>query len=161
MINDDDFTALVALPDRGRIFALDPGTKRIGLAVCDELQMLSRALKILQRTSWKKLLVDVRSQLIDLDAVALVIGLPYNFDGTESEMSGEARNMAAKFQLSLAIPIFLQDERASSYEARGRMWAKGPKANKKMSYVDADAASIILADFLDRLSVARARTAAS
>ncbi|MEP7212364.1 MAG: Holliday junction resolvase RuvX [Acidobacteriota bacterium] len=152
--NDDDFTALTELPVSGRILAIDPGTKRVGVAVCDEGQMISRAVGIIERQSWKKLLLAVKSHLVEFDAAALVVGLPYNSDGSESEMSAEARTMAAKFRLSLDIPVLFQDERGTSYEARGRMWASGGSQNDR---VDAEAAAIILADFLDRLESARSK----
>jgi putative Holliday junction resolvase len=65
-------------------------------------------------------------------------------------MTGEARNMARKFSLSLNVPVYLQDERATTYEARGRLWAAGVDVTKMQSLVDSEAATIILSDFLDR-----------
>ncbi len=138
------------LPE-GRVIPLDPGTKRIGIAVCDELQMTVRPLPFIERRSWKRLLMDVLDTLSEFDAKALVIGLPYNFDGTESEMSAEARDMARKFELSLEMPVYLQDERATSYEAKGRLWNAGIDRKAARRRVDSEAAAIILEDFLDRM----------
>ena len=132
--------------------SLDPGTKWIGVAVSDEMQILARPVRTITRTSWKKALLLVKDILNEFDAVALVIGLPYNFDGSESEMSTEARRLARSFSLSLEIPVFLQDERATSYEARGRIWERGTSLKDTKKLVDSEAASIILAGFLDRLS---------
>lgn len=146
-----DLTDISHVPPVGRIVALDPGTKRVGVAVCDEHRIVSRPLPILQRTSWKKLLAELKAILAEFDAAALVVGLPYNFDGTESDMTLEARDMARKLVLSLAIPVFLQDERATTYEARGRLWKVGVEGEKMRSVLDSEAASIILGDFLDRL----------
>jgi putative Holliday junction resolvase len=134
----------------GRILALDPGTKRIGVAVCDELQITTRALPFVPRSSWKKLLNTVKGILLEFDAAALVIGLPLNSDGSESGMSAEARRLARNFGLSLDVPVFLQDERVTSYEAKGRLWKSGIGANESRGMVDSEAAAIILADFLDR-----------
>lgn len=144
-----DFGAITAT---GRILALDPGTKRIGVAVSDETRVLARPLKRIERTAWKKVLVSVKELVREFDAAALVIGLPFNFDGTESEMSAEARKIAAKFALSLTIPVFLQDERATSYEAKGRLWHSGADIERSRELVDSEAAAIILSDFLDRLA---------
>ena len=132
--------------------SLDLGTKWIGVAVSDELQILTRPVRTITRTSWKKTLLLVKDILNEFDAVALVIGLPYNFDGSESEMSAEARRLARSFSLSLDIPIFLQDERSTSYEAKSRLWGQGKTLKESRRLVDSEAASIILADFLDRLS---------
>jgi putative holliday junction resolvase len=131
--------------------AIDPGTKRVGVAVCDEMHVVARPLPAIQRSSWKKLLLQIRKTLADFDASALVVGLPYNFDGTESEMTLEARSMARKFALSLDVPVYLQDERATTYEARGRLWKAGLEGKTIRAVVDSEAASIILSDFLGRL----------
>ena len=67
-------------------------------------------------------------------------------------MTREAREMARKFALSLAVPVFLQDERATTYEARGRLWKAGFENGALPSVVDSEAASIILSDFLSRIA---------
>lgn len=151
-LNSSEFTDISKLPRAGRIVALDLGTKWIGVAVSDELQILTRPVRTITRTSWKKLLLLVKDILNEFDAVALVIGLPYNFDGSESEMSAEARRIATNFSLSLNVPIFLQDERATSYEAKRRLWERGTALKDTKSLVDSEAAAIILSDFLDRRS---------
>jgi putative holliday junction resolvase len=146
-----DLTDISGVPATGRILAIDPGTKRIGLAVCDELRVATRPLPVVQRTSWKKLLLKIKDTLAEFDAVAVVVGLPYNFDGTESAMTAEARDMARKLSLSLDLPVYLQDERVTTYEARGRLWASGLEGDELRAAVDSAAASIILSDFLDRV----------
>lgn len=98
------------------------------------------------------MLLQIKDILTEFDAVALVIGLPYNFDGTESEMSGEARRLARNFSLSLSVPVFLQDERATTYEAKSRLWEQGASLKETREQVDSEAAAIILSDFLDRIS---------
>lgn len=142
---------LSAIAPTGRIVGLDPGTKHVGVAVSDEMRVVARPLPAIARKSWKKLLTDVQTVIAEYDAAALVVGLPLNTDGSESSMSAEARKMAAKFGLSLSIPVFLQDERVTSYEARKRLWEKGIPPDKTKQFVDSEAAAIILTDFLERL----------
>ena len=149
--NPLELTDLSTVPAEGRIVSLDPGTKRVGVAVCDELRFTTRPLPYITRTSWKKLLLEVKNILAELDAKALVIGLPLRSDGGESEMSEEARSMARRFALSLDIPVYLQDERVTSYEAKSRLWQRGLDVKESRSQVDSEAAAIILSDFLDRL----------
>jgi putative Holliday junction resolvase len=149
--NPRDLTDISGVPAGGRIVAIDPGTKRVGIAVCDEHRVVTRPLPVIQRTSWKKLLLEIKNTLADFDAVALVVGLPYNFDGSESEMTTEAREMARKFELSLDVPVYLQDERATTYEARGRLWNAGLEGSAMRRALDSEAASIILTDFLTRI----------
>lgn len=150
-VNQPEFTDLSAVPASGRIIALDPGTKRVGVAVCDELRVTTRPLAVITRTSWKKLLLKVKNIIDEFDAKALVIGLPLESDGTESEMSMYARDAARKFALSLDVPVFLQDERVTSYEAKSRLWQRGVDPRDARKLVDSEAAAIILSDFLGRL----------
>jgi putative Holliday junction resolvase len=147
--NPAEFTDLTRAPEKGRIVALDPGKKKVGVAVCDELQIAVRPVCVIKREGWKKFLKQTIELLADLDAVALVIGLPYNSDGTESEMSHEARRLARNFSLSLGIPVFLQDERLTSYEAKGLLWKHGFSEKEVRKRVDSEAAVIILSDFLE------------
>lgn len=150
--NQIDFTDVFNAPRSGRIIALDIGTKRVGVAVCDETQTAVRPLYTVNRIGWKKLLLQIKDILAEFDAKALVLGLPFNTDGTESEMSAESRKLARNFSLSIEIPVFLQDERMSSYEARGKLWKEGVKNKDIRQKVDAEAAAFILSDFLDRIS---------
>ena len=149
--NQSDFTDVFRFPPSGRIVALDLGTKRVGVAVCDELRITVRSVKTINRTSWKKLLLEIKEILDEYDAAALVLGLPYNFDGTESEMSQEARRIARNFSLSIETPVFLQDERATSYAARGELWRRGFSGKEMRDKIDGEAAAFILSDFLSRI----------
>jgi putative Holliday junction resolvase len=149
-INPDGITDVSAIPLEGRILAIDPGTKRCGIAICDELRLTTRPLPVIDRTSWKKLLINVKEIVSEYDAKALVMGLPLESDGSESEMSVEARRLARNFALSLGIPVFLQDERATSYEAKANLWRRGHSLKESRRLVDSEAAAIILSDFLDR-----------
>lgn len=146
-----DIADLSACPRKGRILAIDPGTKRVGLAVTDPEQMIASPVRTLVRKSWKKLLFDIKESVSEFDAVAVVVGLPLGFEGEAIPMTSEATDMTRKLRLSLSVPVFLQDERVSSYEARGRLWKAG-RSEDPRSEVDSEAASVILSDFLSRLS---------
>lgn len=143
------FTNVADAPADGRILALDLGTKKVGIAVCDELQITTRPVGIITRRGWKKFLKEIINYLEEFDARALVLGLPLESDGSESEMSREAREIARKFSLSLEIPVFLQDERVSTYQARGNLWRRGADEKELRDKLDSEAAAIILQDFLD------------
>lgn len=148
ILNPEQFTDPAKVPNQGRLVALDPGTKWIGVAVSDEHQIIATPVLTIERKSWKKTLVAVKDILAEFDAVGLIIGLPYNSDGSESEMSAEARRLARNFGLSISIPVVLMDERVTSYEARGRLWERGVEPKHTKSLVDSEAAAIILSDFL-------------
>ncbi len=149
--NYDRLADVYSIPSEGRIIAIDPGTKRCGIAICDELRITTRPLPAIDRTSWKKLLIAVKEIVAEFDAKAFVMGLPLESDGAESEMSAEARRLARNFSLSLRIPVVLQDERVTSYEAKANLWRRGLSLKESRRQVDSEAAAIILADFLDRI----------
>jgi putative Holliday junction resolvase len=145
-------TAKIAdIPSYGRILALDPGTKKFGVAVSDETRTIATPVRTIVRHSWKKLLLEITGIIEEFDAKAVVIGLPYNTDGSESEMSAEARRIARNLSLSVDVPVFLQDERVTSYEAKGRLWERGVTLADTQKHVDSEAAAIILTDFLELL----------
>ena len=146
--NSDDFTNVFRIPETGRLLALDLGMKHVGVAVSDELQFTVRPVCVLERQGWKKFLKQIIAFLEEFDAVALVLGLPYNSDGSESEMSLEARRLARNFSLSIDVPVFLQDERLTSYESKGYLTKLGLSEKKIWERVDSEAAAIILSDFL-------------
>lgn len=142
-------------PGRGRILALDLGSKRVGVAVCDELRLTVRALPALPRTSWKRLLLAVSELCEEFDAESLVIGLPLRLDGTEGDAASESRRLARNFGLSLEIPVHLQDERLTSFEAESALREAGYKGAEIKDRVDSEAAAIILRDFLSRTPAER------
>lgn len=146
-----NFTELSEYPRKGRILAIDPGTKRVGLAVSDPDQLIATPVKTLDRTSWKKLLSDIKETVSQFDAVAVVVGLPLDMEGKPTDMTQGAETIVRNLSLSLAIPVFQQDERATTYEARGRLWKRSGKTDDLRSDVDSEAASVILSDFLDRI----------
>jgi putative holliday junction resolvase len=146
--NPTNISDISELSAEGRIIALDLGTKKVGVAVCDELQITVRPLQVVPRGSWKELLKKISAIIEEFDAIALVIGLPYNFDGSENEMSADARRIARNFSLSLTIPVFLQDERLSSISAKQNLHDRGFNEKEILRQIDAEAASIILSDFL-------------
>lgn len=131
------------------MLALDLGMKHVGVAVSDEMQFTVRPVCVLERRAWKKLLKQIIALLAEFDAVGLVIGLPLNTDGSESKMSREARRLARNFSLSLSVPVFLQDERLTSYAAKGYLTKLGLSEKEIWDKVDSEAAAIILSDFLD------------
>jgi putative Holliday junction resolvase len=143
-INPPDFSEI----SHGRILALDLGTKWVGIAVCDELQITVRPVCVIERRSWKELLRKISAFIVEFDAVALVLGLPYNFDGSESEMSIEARRLHRNFSLSLKIPVYFQDERLTSMAADKYLREQRLDEKQIRRNIDSTAAAFILNDFL-------------
>jgi putative Holliday junction resolvase len=135
-------------PLQGRILALDLGQKRVGLAVCDELQISITRLQPIPRTNWKKLLRDVTGVVQAQNAKGLVIGFPLSLDGTKGPAAKAALTTAKNFAKSLSIRVFLQDERLTSVAAAEQLRGAGRNPKEVAQFIDSEAAAIILADFL-------------
>ena len=132
----------------GRLIAIDLGAKRVGVAVSDELRMTVTPLERIERRSWKDLLRRVSAIIESYDARALVIGLPLSLDGTESNAAQEAKRIAGNFRKSLRVPVFLQDERLTTFAAESEMKLQGMNASEVEKRIDSESAAIILRDFI-------------
>jgi len=135
----------------GRLLALDLGAKRIGVAISDELRITTRPLPVISRRSWKDLLRQVEGLVEMFAAKALVIGLPLRLDGGEGDAAENVRTVAEKFRRSLGVPIYLQDERLTTFAANSELRAAGLDESESKREVDSEAAAIILRDFIDRM----------
>ena len=132
----------------GPILALDLGEKLVGAAVSDENLVTIKRLPALKRSNWKKLLQDVLALIERFDARTMVIGLPLALDGSRGDAAQNAQRLAQNFARSTALPVYLQDERLTSFEATANLKAEGKKPDEIPNLVDSEAAAIILRDFL-------------
>src|SRR6266566_5934634 len=107
----------------GVILAIDYGQKRLGLALSDEHGVTSRPFAIWTRINRRRDLARLR-ELVRQHAVRqIVVGLPLHLDGTQSEMSEEAKGFAGRVEKALGIPVEMMDERLSSWEAEQTLGA--------------------------------------
>jgi len=133
----------------GPILALDLGEKLVGTAISDERLITTKRLPPLKRSNWKKLLQDVRDLVEHFDAQTIVVGLPLRLDGTDGDAATNARRIASNLAKSIHVPVYLQDERLTSFEARANLKAEGVKPDEILALIDGEAAATILRDFLD------------
>jgi putative Holliday junction resolvase len=134
---------------RGPVLALDLGQKLVGIAVSDEMLITIKRLEPLKRSNWKKLLRDVTALIQRFDAQTLVIGLPLRLDGTSGSAAETTQQLGANFARSLKLPVYLQDERLTSVEAREVLLSDGHKPDDIPGLIDGEAAALILRDFLN------------
>jgi putative Holliday junction resolvase len=132
----------------GPVLALDLGQKLVGAAISDEKLITIKRLPPIRRSNWKKLLQDLRDLVERFDAQTIVVGLPLRMDGTAGDAAKDARRVAANLAKSIAVPIYLQDERLTSFEATANLKAEGVKPDDIPALVDGEAAAMILRDFL-------------
>ena len=132
----------------GPILALDLGEKLVGTAISDEMLITTKRLPPLKRSSWKKLLQDIRNLVERFDAQTIVVGLPLSMDGTEGDAAKNVRRLASNLARSVVQPVYLQDERLTSFPATENLKAEGQKPEDIPALVDGEAAATILRDFL-------------
>jgi putative pre-16S rRNA nuclease len=133
----------------GRLVALDLGARRVGVAISDELQITATPLPFIERRSWKDLLRRVASIAEAYDARGLVIGLPLGLDGSDGDAAQEARRLAENFRKSLNVPVYLQDERLTTFAADVKLRSEGVRPEEIESRIDGESAALILRDFME------------
>ena len=133
----------------GPILALDLGQKLVGAAISDERLVTIKRLPPLERSNWKRLLQGVRDLIERFDAQMIVVGLPLRLDGTEGDAAKDVQRIAVNMARSVDLPVYLQDERLTSFEAMENLKAEGFKPEEIPALVDGEAAAMILRDFLD------------
>lgn len=111
--------------------------------------MTIKRLPPLERSNWKKLLQGVRDLIERFDAQTIVVGLPLRLDGTEGDAAKDAERIAVNMARSIDRPVYLQDERLTSFEAMENLKAEGFRPEQIPALVDGEAAAMILRDFLD------------
>jgi putative Holliday junction resolvase len=131
-----------------KYLSIDYGDKRIGLAVCDPSETIVSPLKVLNNPEH---FVEETADLIEDEKIeAVVIGIPFNMDGTEGRQVKVVERFAEQLKKKITIPIFFQDERLSTFAAEQKLVDIELSKKKKRERIDAIAAAHILEEFLER-----------
>lgn len=132
-----------------RYLGLDVGNKRIGVAVASTELRLATPLRVIERKSVVADAACLNELVREYDADAVVVGLPHNADGTESEQERRTRTFVAELQMHMQLPIHFQDERFSTTMALAMQRERGVSEKQGRVRVDASAAAVILQEFMD------------
>jgi putative Holliday junction resolvase len=132
-----------------RLFAVDWGDKRIGLAISDELGMLASPVGIITRRAGKRPpIAELMRQAEELGARGYVFGLPLDPAGAETDRTREVREIAAKLAARQPLPIRLVDERFTTSSALRSIKEQGGSTRGRKGDVDAMAACVLLESVL-------------
>ncbi|MDB5082069.1 MAG: Holliday junction resolvase YqgF [Chloroflexi bacterium] len=132
-----------------RYLCLDPGRKRIGVAVSDETGLIASPVGVIQVGDRAQVFKQVLRHIEEQEAGKLIIGLPLHMNGDEGIEAARARDFARQLSKLTKIPIDFMDERLTSVEADRLMQEAGVKREKRKANIDARAAAIILQTYLD------------
>ena len=133
-----------------RLLAVDLGSKRIGVAVSDALGISVRPVETIRRSSVERDLARLKFLVEDLEAEAVVIGLPLRMDGAAGDAAQIVMRFRERLQKKLGVAVYTQDERLTSYEAEQMMIERGFGREERRARSDEFAAMIILQDYLSR-----------
>lgn len=131
-----------------RVLAIDFGTKRIGTAVSDALGISVRPVETIKRSSNQRDIARLKTLVEELEAEAVVVGLPLRMDGQEGDAARSVKQFARSLQSQLAVEVITHDERLTSYEAEEIMAERGLSRSERRANSDTLAAMIILRDYL-------------
>ena len=138
--------------DRCRLIGLDLGSKRIGVSICDEKQLIATPFKTIERSSSKDLINDLQNIIKDNNIKGIIIGNPLNMDGSSGSSAQSAKDMSDNISRSIDLPICLWDERLSTVGAFNLSSQLDVNISKREKKIDENAAAFILQGAIDFLN---------
>lgn len=140
------------LPSKGVLIGIDPGSKRIGVAISDMDRIIASPNRVIQRNQRKSGFDKIISLISEYEATGIVVGLPINMNGTFGPRAQSAKQFANNLLSKIEIPLAFQDERLTTAQAERSMIESGMSRQRRSQSIDASAAAIILQTVLDRFT---------
>ena len=134
---------------------LDLGTRTIGVALSDGMLSIASSLLTIKRTKFTKDAAALNELIAKHDIFAIVLGLPFNMDGSEGPRAQATRAFARNLSQHCHLPVVFWDERLSTVAAERAMIEADMSRKKRAQKIDAAAAAFILQGALDRLRALR------
>ena len=138
--------------DKCRLIGLDLGSKRIGVSICDDKQLIATPLKTINRNSLKDLVDELRLIISENDIKGIIVGNPLNMDGSSGRSAQSVKDTTENIEKNLNIPICLWDERLSTVGAFNLSSQLDINVSKREKKIDENAAAFILQGALDFLN---------
>lgn len=131
-----------------KIMALDIGTKRIGIALSDFLHVLANGHSFVERKPENDAIAKIKKVAIDNRVEKIIIGVPFNMDGTQGQQANDCIEFAKHFEKD--FEVIYEDERLTSQQAEENLREKKIDFRKNKGLVDIESACIILEQYLSR-----------
>ncbi|MEE9554645.1 MAG: Holliday junction resolvase RuvX [candidate division Zixibacteria bacterium] len=135
--------------ERYAILGIDPGKKRIGVAIAHKGLSVASGLGVIEYKSQREFIKKLKELLEDESIGLVVMGLPKNMDGSEGESAKSARHLADLLIKELGFPVVFEDERLTTDQALKLLRETGKKVGKAKGTIDMMAAVNILQSYLD------------
>ena len=134
---------------KSRLLGIDPGKKRVGIAISDENKLVSPPLKTILKKNNTNVINDILEIIKENNIKGIIVGNPINMDGSEGPSSQSAKDFATYLSKNISIPIVMWDERLSSQGAFNLSSILDINTSKKVEKLDQNAASFILQGAID------------
>ena len=138
--------------DKCRLIGLDLGSKRIGVSICDEKQLIATPLKTINRNSLEDLIYELKIIIDENDIKGIIIGNPLNMDGSSGSSVQSVKDTSQNIEKNINIPICLWDERLSTVGAFNLSSQLDINVSKREKKIDENAAAFILQGAIDFLN---------
>ncbi len=138
--------------DKCRLIGLDLGSKRIGVSICDEKQLIATPFKTINKTSNNALINELKTIIDENNIRGIVIGNPLNMDGSSGRSAQSVKDISNNIKKNIDVPIFLWDERLSTVGAYNLSSQLDVNITKREKKIDENAATFILQGAIDFLS---------
>ena len=138
--------------DKCRLIGLDLGSKRIGVSICDEKQLIATPFKTIKRSTAKEVINELRTIIEENDIKGIIIGNPLNMDGTSGSSAQSVKDTSENIEKSINLPVCLWDERLSTVGAFNLSSQLDINVSKREKKIDENAATFILQGAIDFLS---------
>jgi putative Holliday junction resolvase len=132
-----------------RILAIDHGTKRMGIAISDELQMIAQPVEFIPAEPFAEFLARLKELLREKQVELIVVGMPRNMDGSYGPAALKVQDFVAVLRNAVTVPLRTWDERLTSVQANRFLLEGNVRREKRKKKVDKMAAAILLQSYLD------------
>ena len=138
--------------DKCRLIGLDLGSKRIGVSICDEKQLIATPFKTINRSTAKNLIDELKNVIKENNIKGIIIGNPLNMDGSSGSSTQSVKDISNNIEKSIDLPICLWDERLSTVGAFNISSQLDVNVSKRQKKIDENAAAFILQGAIDFLN---------
>ena len=138
--------------DKCRLIGLDLGSKRVGVSICDEKQLIATPFKTINRKSSQEFIDELKTIINENGIKGIIIGNPLNMDGSSGNSAQSVKDTSNYIEMNINVPICLWDERLSTVGAFNLSSQLDVNVSKREKKIDENAAAFILQGAIDFLN---------
>ena len=138
--------------EKCRLIGLDLGSKRIGVSICDEKQLIATPYKTIHKSKNNELIEELKNIIQENDIKAIIIGYPLNMDGSSGSSAQSVNDVSKNIDKQIDVDVCLWDERLSTVGAFNLSSQLDVNVSKREKNIDQNAAAFILQGAIDYLN---------